>query len=209
VSLHAPRERHRHGAGAAPSIEWQSVEWLRRLGASPAIQLSTAIRDLQITTQAKGQSTWVQACCKYVSIGNEKRLHHSGTLPLDDAAAVRLPGRQRYVPVGCSAQPARQAGPSGRQAAGGPRRGYPRGQAIRARGFAGGDRVSRDQQVQLHGTTSNTSRQAGQRWGDRAAGGRSAERHSVVIFYCWHSRAGQNAWTVYLRGRRVPRTDTS
>jgi hypothetical protein len=66
----------------------------------------------------------------YVSIGNEKRLHHSGTLPLDDAAAVRLPGRQRYVPVGCSAQPAMQAGPSGRQAAGGPRRWHPRGQAV-------------------------------------------------------------------------------
>ena len=33
---------------------------------------------------------------------------------------------------------------------------------------------------------SKTSRQAGQRWTDRAAGRRSAERHFVVVFYYYH-----------------------
>ena len=45
-----------------------------------------------------------------------------------------------------------------------------------------------DQQVQLHGTTSKTGRQAGQRWGDRAAGRRSADKHFVVVsYYCHYS----------------------
>ena len=37
--------------------------------------------------------------------------------------------------------------------------------------------ASIDQQVQPHSTTSKTSRQAGQRWTDRASGRRSAEKH--------------------------------
>jgi hypothetical protein len=40
--------------------------------------------------------------------------------------------------------------------------------------------------TQLHGTTSKTSRQVGQRWTDRAAGRRSAERHFVAVFYYYY-----------------------